>query len=87
MLPGLGNRELGRQILLTTLRTARLGMPNKITIRTAQVHKKQVFGQRTTVYLSTFTQILTGLSRSRHQRFNEMLLEENARWNHFKLLT
>lgn len=34
------------------------------------------------VYLSAFTQILTGLSRGRHQRLNEMLLEENIRWNH-----
>lgn len=39
------------------------------------------------VCLPAFTQILTGLSRGRHQRFNEMLLEENARWNHFQLLT
>lgn len=40
MLPGLGNREPDRQMLPTPLRTARRGMPNKITVATAQVHKK-----------------------------------------------
>lgn len=40
MLPGLGNREPGRQMLLTPLRTARLGVPNQITTGTAQVRKK-----------------------------------------------
>lgn len=87
MLPGLENREPDGQILLTPLRTDRRGMPNRITIGTAQVQRTQVFRQSTMVYLSTLTQILTGLSRGRHQRFNEMLLEEDARWNHFILLT
>lgn len=87
MLPGLGNREPDRQMLPIPLHTAERGRPNKITIGTAGCIKKRAFRQSTMVCLSTFAQILTGLSRGRHQRFNEMLLEESTRWNHFNLLT
>lgn len=86
MLPSQRNHALDRQILLTAPQHGRLWMPNKINIGRIQVHKKQAFRQSTIVYFSMFTQILTDLSFSRHQIFNEMLLEGNSRWNNSKLL-